>query len=185
MSRASAGKNLFASIAGIVTIQFIDHEVDYKLIDVNGNGQVDKEDVSGSESDILSTFLNTQKVPAFKVAIIDLPIRSPKLTEEQSIGGYASRSFKFKSKPEAYVNIDDNVVISIKVPDKNSIGSSISHELGHFIFGLQHPFTQFIGFTVGNDGLNIMDYPSGSFPSWSKRIFRAYQVKLIENGSEK
>jgi len=176
-------KNLFSSITGTVTIQFIDQQVDYKTIDINGNRQVDKDTPNNFEADSLSLILQNQKVPAFKVAIIDLPIRNPKLTEEQTIGGYASRSFKFALAD--YASITENVVISAKVPEKSSIASSIAHELGHFIFGLRHPFEEFAGFSQGTDGLNIMDYPQGVFPLWSERIFRAYQVKLIENGSTK
>jgi hypothetical protein len=143
-----------------------------KIFDLDKDWKLDKD----TESRLLNSH-NVDGSPGYKVYIIDLEITRPDLADNEFIGGLAFRNLNFpmiNSMPIAIVTTYQN----------NTVSSSVSHELGHLIFGLNDVFIDpnVPGFTTYKDEFNLMDYvkSAGSY-IYDDRKLRAYQVLEIEN----
>jgi hypothetical protein len=177
--------NFMKAINITPNINYIEKEIDYALFDKNNNKIIDKPERfdPNSEANLLSTYDFDPNIEAFRIIILDnIKIGRPELSENEFVAGYASTDFRanYYDPIEDWQKLKESVITSTY--RLTSINSTIMHEIGHFIFGLGHPFTEFKaqGFTPGTDVINIMDYLGNTLIPENDRKLRAYQVQFIQ-----
>ncbi len=177
-----------AEIYGSINIQFILHldtvAINYKkFFDFNNNKKLDKSRNEKGESESLKRLKVDSLDNVFRVFIIDKKITRPGIGENQKIGGFA------KPNIEPFGEINYPAIVSTYTISGGgeyvSFAQAVAHEIGHLVFGLNHPSFKFNGkgFKQGNDMYNIMDYPSVDASSKERKL-RAYQVIYIEKNKE-
>jgi hypothetical protein len=132
-------------------------EVEVKSPDKNANGMLDVE-----ERDTLKAYL--PKVKTYTIFIINQSIEG-----SGSGGGKAAGYGKIN---KSYPKIPKEPIMVIT---KEASVETCAHEIGHVVFGLEHPFDEFSSHRQGKDPYNIMDYNRQT----GKTQLRAYHVKQI------
>ena len=149
---------ILEKIYGVVgqTFTLSETMVEIASPDINANGMLD-----ARERDSLKAFL--PKVKDYTIFVINQRIESGKGGGEAA--GYGNLNKK-------YPDIQDDPIM---VVTQRAFVETYTHEVGHAVFGLKHPFEEFSSHKQGKDPYNIMDYGRIA----GKTQLRAYQVKKI------
>ncbi len=159
---------IYSVVGASFTVSTITHDLAFNL-DTNSNGYYDNYD--NLESRLLSQTMNSLSVQG-EISVFVLNDKIQSKTSSGTIvnaNGFAPLNSKFPaslSKP--YV---------VLTAQNTTIPETLAHEIGHCVFGFQHPFDEFSakGQIKGQDPNNIMDYSRAS----GYCGLRAYQVLII------
>jgi hypothetical protein len=148
-----------AKIYGVAnqTFTLLEKSIEIESPDKNANGMLDV-----GERDTLKASL--PKVTGYTIFIINQGI------ESKSLGGREAAGYGKINK--SYPRIPNYPVMVIT---KKASVETCTHEIGHTVFALEHPFDEFSSHRQGKDPYNIMDYQR----KYGETQLRAYQVKQI------
>ncbi len=136
-------------------------------IDTNKNGYFDEYDMK--EKMLLNQAMTRLAVTGeISVFVLNTKIQSKNASGNTiEINGYAPLN-------NNYPSMLTNPYVVLSGQNSNQ-GETLSHEIGHCVFGLQHPFDEFSSQTRSQDPQNIMDYGRTDGSCW----LRAYQILKI------